>query len=47
MVANSKWDWHRRIRENVWAYKNMHKMPTQLTPFALVYGVKVLQPLEL
>ncbi|KAK4388594.1 hypothetical protein Sango_2466000 [Sesamum angolense] len=46
VVANSKHDWHERIGEALWAYKTTVKTPTQVTPYALVYGVEAVLPLE-
>ncbi|KAL0305361.1 UNVERIFIED_CONTAM: hypothetical protein Sangu_3035700 [Sesamum angustifolium] len=46
VVAKSKRDWHERIREAVWAYRTTVRTPTQATPYALVYGVKAILPLE-
>ena len=36
VMAKSKWDWHERLTETLWAYKGTYKMLTQLTPFDLV-----------
>ena len=47
VVAKSKRDWHERLREVIWAYRTTYKTPTQLTPYALVYGVEVVLPLEI
>jgi len=47
VVAKSKRDWHERLGEALWAYRTAYKTPTQSTPFALVYGVKVMLPIEL
>jgi len=47
VVAKSKRDWHDKLGEALWAYRTTYKMPTQSTPFALVYGVEVVLPLEL
>ena len=47
VVAKSKRDWHDRLGEALWAYRTTYKTPTQSTPFALVYGVEVVLPLEL
>ena len=46
VVAKSKRDWHERLGEALWAYRTTYKTPTQSTPFALVYGVEVVLPLE-
>jgi len=47
LVAKSKRDWHERLGEALWAYKTTYKASTQSTPFALMYGVKAVLPLEL
>ncbi|XP_074293171.1 uncharacterized protein LOC141620118 [Silene latifolia] len=47
VVGKSKRDWHERIGEALWAYRTTYKTPTQATPYALVYGVEVVLPLEL
>ncbi|KAL0439608.1 UNVERIFIED_CONTAM: hypothetical protein Slati_2443800 [Sesamum latifolium] len=46
VVAKSKRDWHERIGEALWAYKTTVRTPTQSTPYALVYGVEAVLPLE-
>ena len=46
-IAKSKRDRHDRLREALWAYRTTYKMSTQSTPFALVYGVEAVLPLEL
>ncbi|GAA0184614.1 hypothetical protein LIER_31902 [Lithospermum erythrorhizon] len=46
VVSKSKKNWHEKIEEALWAYRTTHKTPTQATPYALVYGVEVVLPLE-
>ncbi|XP_070047111.1 uncharacterized protein [Nicotiana tomentosiformis] len=46
VISKSKRDWHDRMEEALWAYKTNHCMPTQATPYSLVYGVEVVLPLE-
>ncbi|KAL0416598.1 UNVERIFIED_CONTAM: hypothetical protein Slati_3491700 [Sesamum latifolium] len=46
VVAKSKRDWHERIGETLWAYRTTVRTPTQSTPYALVYGVEAVLPLE-
>ncbi|XP_071923111.1 uncharacterized protein [Coffea arabica] len=46
IVDKSKRDWHLRIREALWAYRTTFRTPTQATPYALVYGVEAILPLE-
>ncbi|CAM8989666.1 unnamed protein product [Rhodiola kirilowii] len=47
VVGKSKRDWHEKIGEALWAYRTTYKTPTQATPYALVYGVEAVLPLEL
>ncbi|KAL0309049.1 UNVERIFIED_CONTAM: hypothetical protein Sradi_5847200 [Sesamum radiatum] len=46
VVAKLKRDWHERIGEALWAYKTTIRTPTQATPYALIYGVETVLPLE-
>ncbi|KAL0444085.1 UNVERIFIED_CONTAM: hypothetical protein Slati_2131200 [Sesamum latifolium] len=46
VMAKSKRDWHERIGEALWAYRTIVRTPTQSTPYALVYGVETVLPLE-
>ncbi|KAL0349831.1 UNVERIFIED_CONTAM: hypothetical protein Sradi_4132300 [Sesamum radiatum] len=46
VVAKSKRDWHERIGETLWAYRTTVRTPIQATPYALVYGVEAVIPLE-
>ncbi|KAL0458754.1 UNVERIFIED_CONTAM: hypothetical protein Slati_0502600 [Sesamum latifolium] len=46
VVVKSKRDWHERIGEALWAYRTTVRMPTQSTPYVLVYRVDVVLPLE-
>ncbi|KAL0454262.1 UNVERIFIED_CONTAM: hypothetical protein Slati_0765400 [Sesamum latifolium] len=46
VVAKSKKDWHERIGEALWAYRTTYRTPTQATPYALVYDVEAVVPLE-
>ncbi|XP_070057591.1 uncharacterized protein [Nicotiana tomentosiformis] len=46
VVSESKRDWHDRMEEALWAYRTTHCTPTQATPYALVYGVEAVLPLE-
>ncbi|KAK4383353.1 hypothetical protein Sango_2784400 [Sesamum angolense] len=46
VVAKSKSDWYERIEEALWAYRTTVRTPTQATPYALVYGVEAVLPLE-
>ncbi|XP_074297816.1 uncharacterized protein LOC141628596 [Silene latifolia] len=47
VVAKLKRDWDERIGEALWAYRTTYKTPTKATPYALVYGVEAVLPLEL
>ena len=42
----SKRDWHERVGEALWAYRTTYQMPTQETPYSLIYGVEVVLSLE-
>ncbi|GAA0147889.1 hypothetical protein LIER_36603 [Lithospermum erythrorhizon] len=46
VVSKSKRDWHDKINEALWAYRKIYRTPTQSTPYALVYGVEAVLPLE-
>ncbi|XP_070042179.1 uncharacterized protein [Nicotiana tomentosiformis] len=46
VVSKSKWDWHDRMEVALWEYRTNHRMPTQATPYALVYGVEAVLPLK-
>ncbi|KAK4390327.1 hypothetical protein Sango_2096000 [Sesamum angolense] len=46
VVSKLKCDWHERIREALWAYRTTVRTPTQATPYALVYRVETVLPLE-
>ncbi|KAL0420933.1 UNVERIFIED_CONTAM: hypothetical protein Slati_3116200 [Sesamum latifolium] len=46
VVVKSKRNWHERIGEALWAYWTTVRTPTQSTPYALVYGVEAVLPLE-
>ncbi|KAL0462270.1 UNVERIFIED_CONTAM: hypothetical protein Slati_0114600 [Sesamum latifolium] len=46
VVAKLKRDWHERIGEALWTYRTTVRTPTQSTPYALVYGVEAVLPLE-
>ncbi|XP_038896335.1 uncharacterized protein LOC120084599 [Benincasa hispida] len=39
-------DWQEEIREAYWAYRTTHHTPTEVTPYSLIYGVKVVLPFE-
>ncbi|XP_071917133.1 uncharacterized protein [Coffea arabica] len=46
IVDKSKRDWYLRIGEAFWVYRTTFRTPTQATPYALVYGVEAVLPLE-
>nr|XP_016481574.1 PREDICTED: uncharacterized protein LOC107802572 [Nicotiana tabacum] len=46
VVSKYKWDWHNCMEEALWAYRTTHRIPTQATPYALIYGVEAVLPLE-
>ena len=46
-VALHKHDWATPLLEAVWANRTMWKTTTSLTPYELVYGKKVVLPIEL
>ncbi|XP_071902410.1 uncharacterized protein [Coffea arabica] len=46
VVNKQRRDWHLRIGEALWAYRTTFRTPTQATPYALVYGVEAVLPLE-
>ncbi|KAL3527706.1 hypothetical protein ACH5RR_012362 [Cinchona calisaya] len=46
VIDKSKRDWYQRIGEALWAYRTTFRTPTQATPYALVYGVEAVIPLE-
>ena len=46
VVSKTKRDWHERIGETLWAYRTTFRMPTQATPYFLVYKVEAVITLE-
>lgn len=46
VVSKSKRDWHERIDEVLWAYRTTYRTPTLAIPYALVYGIEAVLPLE-
>jgi len=47
VVSKSKRDWHEKLGEVLCAYQTSYRMPTQSTPYALLYGVEAILPLEI
>jgi transposase InsO family protein len=45
-VIKNRRDWHDRLFEALWAYHVTVRIPTQVTPYSLVYGSEVVLPLE-
>ncbi|KAJ3704585.1 hypothetical protein LUZ61_008290 [Rhynchospora tenuis] len=45
-VGNNRKDWHNKLPEALWAYRIMHRTPTQATPYSLVYGTEAVSPIE-
>lgn len=46
MVRKHKSSWHVQLFSALWAYRTSTKTATSLTPFQLVYGLKVVLPIE-
>ncbi|XP_019054469.1 PREDICTED: uncharacterized protein LOC109115191 [Nelumbo nucifera] len=46
IMSKSKKDWHECLDEALWAYRTSYRTATNATPFALVYSVEVVLPLE-
>jgi len=47
VVSKSKRDCHERLGDALWAYRTTYRMPSQSTPYVLVYGVEVVLPLKI
>lgn len=47
VVKKNKRDWHEKLGKYLWAYHTTVWTPTNATPFSLVYGYKVVLPLEI
>ena len=45
IVDKPKMDWHEQVGEALWAYRTTYRMPTQATPYSLIYGVEAILPL--
>jgi Integrase core domain len=45
-VDGNQRDWDNRLQEALWAYRTMYRMPTQVTPYSLTFGVEAILPLE-
>ena len=46
IIDKLKRDWHEQVGEALWAYRTTYQMPTQETPYSLIYGVEVVLSLE-
>jgi hypothetical protein len=46
MVGENKTYWHLQLFSALWAYHTSMKIATGFTPFQLVYGIKVVLPIE-
>ena len=45
-VIDSKRDWDVKLTTSLWAYQTIFKVPTQATPFSLVYGIETTLPID-
>ncbi|KAG9444917.1 hypothetical protein H6P81_016257 [Aristolochia fimbriata] len=45
-VGTHKRSWDEKLPEALWAYRTTARMPTQSTPYSLVYGSEAVLPLE-
>ena len=46
VVNDSGHDWHLQINPSLWAYQTSFHTSTGTTPYSLVYGAKVVLPIE-
>ena len=46
VIAKSKKDWHEKIGETLWSYLTTYRIPMQAMPYASVYGVEAVLPLQ-
>lgn len=46
VVSRNKHEWHEKLLEALWAYRTMTRTPTEMTPYALVFGGEAVLPLE-
>jgi len=47
VVSKPKRDWYGKLGEVLWAYHTSYRTPIQSTPYALVYEVEIILPLEI
>jgi len=45
-VAMNIKNWEEKLKDTLWAYRIMWKNTTGFTPYQLVYGKKVMLPIE-
>ena len=45
-VVDSKRDWDSKLTAALWAYRTTYKVTTRMTPFALMYGLEAILPIE-
>jgi hypothetical protein len=46
-IRDNKRDWDTKLAAALWAYRTTFKVTTRQTPFALVYGIEAVLPIEL
>ena len=45
-LSRNKREWHEKLLEALWAYRTTTRTPTEMTPYALVFGGEAVLPLE-
>ena len=45
-VTDSKRDWDNKLTAALWVYQTTYKVTTRMTPFALMYGLEAVLPIE-
>ena len=45
-MTNSKQDWDNKLTTALWAYRTTYKVTTRMTPFALMYNLEEVLPIE-
>lgn len=46
-IQDNKRDWDTKLNAALWAYRTTFKVTTKQTPFALVYGIEAILPIEI
>ena len=46
-IHDNKRDWDTKLNAALWAYRTTFKVTTKQTPFALVYGIEAILPIEI